>query len=206
MELTLTLAIIATTVLVSLATFSNEDLNYKLPFLPYLAKHQNQWWRVISHGFVHGDHMHLFFNMYVLYNFGELIEKTLQYQYGTINGTIYFLGLYIGGLIFATIPAFYKNSNNSAYRAVGASGAVSSVLFAFIIFYPSMNLRLLFIPIDIPAYIMGGLYLAFETYSNKQGRTNIAHDAHIAGAIFGIVYVVLLDFNNFTNFFTKIGF
>ncbi len=205
MELSVTLIIVAITVLVSLAAFNNHDLTNQLIFSPYQAKHQNQWWRAITHGFIHADHMHLFFNMYVLYNFGDLIEQTLIYIYGPTTGMLYFIGMYVGGLLFATIPSMRKHSDNPMYRSLGASGAVSTVLFAFIIFYPSEKLSLLLIPIGIPAYIFGALYLAFETYSNKNGRTNIAHDAHIAGAIFGILYVIALDFDNLSRFLSQIG-
>jgi membrane associated rhomboid family serine protease len=143
--------------------------------------------------------------MYVLYNFGGLIEDTLVYVYGTTTGIIYYIGMYVGGLIFATLPSLRKHSDNPMYRSLGASGAVSTVLFAFVMYYPLEKLSLLFIPIGIPAFIFGALYLAFETYSNKKGRSNIAHDAHIAGAIFGVVYVVAIDFNNLTNFIAQIG-
>ncbi len=206
MEISVTLVIVAITVLISFAAFNNDDLSHKLIFSPYQAKHQNEWWRTITHGFIHADHMHLFFNMYVLYNFGELIEETLKYHYGSFSGTLYYIGLYLGGLIFATLPSLRKHSDNPIYRSLGASGAVSAVLFAFIMFYPSEKLFLLFIPIGIPAYIVGLLYLAFETYSNKKGRSNIAHDAHIAGAVFGLAYIVLLDFDNLSNFFNQIRF
>lgn len=205
MDISVTLVIIAITVLVSFASFNNEELRNNLIFSPYQVVHQKEWWRTITHGFIHADYMHLFFNMYVLYNFGELVENTLVYSYGEISGTIYYIGLYVGGLIFATIPSFKKHSDNPIYRSLGASGAVSTVLFAFIIYYPLEKLILMFIPIGIPAFIFGILYLAFETYSNKKGRANIAHDAHIAGAIFGLVYVIAIDYNNLINFFTQIG-
>lgn len=205
MEMSVTLVIVALTVLVSFASFNNNELTQKLIFSPYQAKHHNEWWRAITHGFIHGDHIHLFFNMYVLYNFGGLIEYTLIYHFGLVSGIIYYLGLYLGGLIFATLPSLRKHSDTPIYRSLGASGAVSSVLFAFIVYYPSEKLFLLFIPIGIPAYIFGVLYLAFETYSNKNGRANIAHDAHIAGAIFGLLYVIIIDLRNLTNFLAQIG-
>ena len=206
MEISVTLVIVALTVLVSFAAFNNDELRNQLIFSPYQVKHQNEWWRTITHGFIHADHMHLIFNMYVLYNFGRLVEGTLTYHYGETTGMIYYIGMYIGGLIFATLPSIKKHSDNPLYRSLGASGAVSTVLFAYIILYPLRELGLLFIPnVGIPAFIVGILYLAFETYSNKNGRSNIAHDAHIAGALFGIVYVVAIDFSNLTSFLHQIG-
>jgi membrane associated rhomboid family serine protease len=205
MEISVTLIIVAITVLVSFVAFNNDELSQKLIFSPYQAKQHNEWWRAITHGFIHADHMHLFFNMYVLYVFGDLIESTLKFIYGPTSGALYFIGMYIGGLIFATLPSLKKHSENPMYRSLGASGAVSTVLFAFIMYYPLEKLSLLFIPIGIPAFIFGALYLAFETYSNKNGRANIAHDAHIAGALFGLLYVSAIDFSNLTNFFAQIG-
>lgn len=205
MEITVTLVIVAITVLVSFAAFNNEELKDQLIFSPYQAKHQNEWWRAITHGFIHADHMHLLFNMYVLYWAGNRVEFIFQGAFGNINGSIYYLGLYVGGLVFATLPSLRKHSDSPVYRSLGASGAVSAVLFAFIILRPNTELLVLLV-IPMPAFIFGGLYLAFETYSNKNGRSNIAHDAHIAGALFGIIYVVAIDFNNFTNFISQIGF
>jgi len=205
MSLSITIVIIAITVLVSFASFNNEELNYKLPFSPYLAKHENEWWRVISHAFVHADHMHLFFNMYVLYNFGSLIESTLIVSYGDFSGGLYYVTLYLGGIIFATLPSLKKHADNQMYRSVGASGAVSAVLFAFIMVYPKVPLNLMFIPIDIPAYIMGALYLAFETYSNSNRNSNIAHDAHLAGAVFGILFMIVLNVDTLPRFIQQIG-
>ena len=205
MELSITIVIIAVTTLTSFLAFSNSELQYKNSFSPYLVKHRNEWKRVISHAFVHADHLHLFFNMYVLYNFGEWVEATLVYFFGTLLGELYFIGLYFGGIVFATLPAFKKHSDNTMYRSVGASGAVSAVLFAFILINPKVPLSLMFIPIPIPGYIFGVLYLAFESYSNKKGRTNIAHDAHIAGAFFGIIYMAILNFEFVTRFFHQIG-
>lgn len=207
MELSVTLVIIIITVLVSFASFNNHDLTSKLIFSPYQAKHQNEWWRAITHGFIHADHMHLFFNMFVLYNFGRAVEYKLIEFYGETVGALYFIALYIGGLLFATLPSVRKHSDNPIYRSLGASGAVSAVLFAYIVLLPLARLTLIFIPIPggVPAYIVGALYLAFETYSNKNGRSNIAHDAHIAGAIFGILYIIALDLDNLTRFLTQLG-
>ncbi len=204
--LSINIVIIAITVLISFSAFNNEELQSKLFFSPYLVTKRGEWWRVPSHAFVHADYLHLFFNMYVLYNFGGYIEEFLEGQYGAVLGGLYYIGLYLGGVLFASLPAFRKNSENPMYRSVGASGAVSAVLFAFILLYPKVPLMLLFIPIPIPAFIFGALYLAFESYSNKKGRTNIAHDAHIAGAIFGIVYLMAIDFHYAIDFINKIMF
>ena len=135
--------------------------------------------------------MHLFFNMYVLYNFGTITEQYYIGLFGT-KGILLYGCLYVGGIMFAALPAYKKHSENSYYNAVGASGAVSAVLFASILFMPTAGLRIMFISISIPAFLFGFLYLAFEAYMDKKSNDNIAHDAHIWGAIFGVALTVLL--------------
>ena len=93
------------------------------------------------------------------------------------------------------MPSFLKQQDNSSYRSFGASGAVSAVIFAAILWDPSMRLGILFIPFPIPAYIFGPIYLAIEYFSMKRGGTGIAHDAHLGGAVFGILFVLLLNIN-----------
>ncbi len=195
MTIPVTYVILAITVAVSLLCFGNQELKYKLTFSPYTARHHNRWYNVITHAFVHGDFVHLFFNMYVLYGFGYQVEGAYAFGLEAIFielyggfGQLWYGLLYLAGIVFATLPAFYKHSNNPNYLAVGASGAVSSVLFSFILFYPTDQLLLFFIP--MPAFVLGLLYLAFEYFMSKRGRTNIAHDAHFAGAIFGILFTI----------------
>lgn len=199
MTVSITLVIIIVTVIVSLYAFENPDVKYKLLFNPYSVVHQKKWYKVISHAFIHADFMHLFMNMYVLYLFGTLVEGFLLVNYRF--GVAYYLVLYFGGILFASLPAFYKHSDNIHYNSLGASGAVSAVLFSTIVINPSMSLYLFFIPIPIPAVVFGPLYLLYEYYMGKRGRTNIAHDAHFAGAVFGIFFTLILDFNYFINNF-----
>jgi membrane associated rhomboid family serine protease len=142
--------------------------------------------------------------MYVLYAFGGLIERIFtspevfgrlfpQLEFwGVSSGYLFYLLLYLGGIIFATLPAIKNHKDNPRYNSLGASGAVSAVVMAFILLVPTTNLRLLFIPIDIPAFILGAAYLAFEYYMSKRGRTGIAHDAHFWGAIYGLVLLLIL--------------
>ena len=113
-------------------------------------------------------------------------------QFGNA-GIVYFCVLYFAGMIAATFLPMIKHQDQSNYRSLGASGAVSAVLFAVILWNPTLSLSLMFIPIPIPAYIFGPLYLLFEYFSLKKGNTGIAHDAHLGGAIFGILFVLMLD-------------
>ena len=195
-----TYIIIGVTAAISIWCFSNRELKYKLTFSPYSARHQKKWYNVVTHAFVHADYIHLIFNLFVLYSFG--FQKSAFADYGLEADFIRFFGkfgqfwfvlLYLGGILFATVPAFYKHSDNPNYLAVGASGAVSAVLFSSIILHPFESLQFIFLP-GVPIYfiIFGVLYLAYEIYMSKRGKDNIAHDAHFSGAIFGIIFTFVI--------------
>lgn len=187
----MTLYIVIATCIVSLLAFQNREMLSKLMFNPYLVKHSNQWYRAVSHAFIHSGWMHLIVNMWVLWNFGGIVERAFTIERGAL-GTPLYIGLYLGGILFATLPSFKRHQDNFNYNSLGASGAVASVLFASIFFNPTMNLYLMFIPIPIPAVVFGVLYLALEWYMDKKSNDNIAHDAHFWGAAFGLTYAVLI--------------
>jgi membrane associated rhomboid family serine protease len=201
--MSLVLIIIGITVIVSFSADKNPRLKEQLLFDPYRIKHQNEYYRLISSVLIHQDLPHLIFNMVSLYYLGSLIEAQLIATYGWQLGTINFALLYILGAAFAEIYPFIKYQDGH-YRSLGASGAVSAVIFAAIIWKPTMKLSLLFLPIPISAYIFGPLYLAIEYFSMKRGNTGIAHDAHIGGAFFGILFILLLDPSKGTAFFHSI--
>ena len=203
MELSITLLLIIITVLVSVLAFNDNNLKYKLTFSPYSYIHQKKWWLVITHGFIHADFLHLGFNMYVLYMFGSNIE--FFFSESNSVGFIFFLSLYIGGMVFATLPSIIKHRDNPNYLSLGASGAVSAIVFTFIVIEPLAKLGLIILPgIYIPGFIFGILYIIAENYMIKKGGSNIAHDAHIAGAIFGLFFIALFDYNIYINFFESI--
>ncbi|MDX2361297.1 MAG: rhomboid family intramembrane serine protease [Crocinitomicaceae bacterium] len=203
------------TVLVSLSAFNNSKLRDDMMYIPYDVKHNKNYKRIFTHILIHSDYMHLAFNMMSLYFLGSLFLDTpchtylgrdcgLIQSYGEFQGQLHFLILYVFGGLFAALIPYLRNQDNPNYRSLGASGAVSAVIFAAILWNPSMNLYLFFIPIGIPAYIFGPLYLAFEYYSHKKGNSGIAHDAHIGGALFGIVYVLIINIDKgkeFLNYF-----
>ena len=187
--------IIVITVLISFQANKNPDLKQRFLYIPYQLKHNNEYYRLISHIFIHADISHLAFNMISLYFLGSTLSFYFIDYYGLQLGTAYLLILYFAGAIFASLPSFFKHQDNSLYRSLGASGAVSAVIFAAILWDPSMSLGILFIPFPIPAYIFGPIYLAVEYFSMKRGGTGIAHDAHLGGAVFGILFVLLLNIN-----------
>ena len=199
----MTLYIIIITGLISFAGFQNRNLMSKLMFNAYLVKHSNEWFRVVSHAFVHSGWMHLFVNMWVLWIFGGMVEDKFVLNRGVIGKGGY-LALYLGGILFATLPSYKRHQDNFNYNAVGASGAVAAVLFSAIYFSPTMNLYLMFIPIPIPAIIFGIGYLALEWYLDKKSNDNIAHDAHFWGAAFGFAFSVLMIPSQFEYFIDAI--
>lgn len=192
--------IIVITVIISMQAMNNGEMKEKLMFSPYLVKHNNQGYRVFSHLWIHADVAHLFFNMFSLYALGGMLESELIYDYGTYLGELHFTTIYILGGLFATMIPYIRNHENPVYQSLGASGAVSAIVFAAILWRPEMELQMMFIPIPFKAYWFGLFYLAYEIWMDKRGNTGIAHDAHIGGAILGIVYVLFINFDKLSNF------
>lgn len=200
----MTLAIIIITVIVSYAAMQRSDVFAKLQFNAYLIKHGKEWYRALSHALVHAGWLHLLVNMWVLWNFGTVAEQFFEAYRGEL-GMVMYLALYVGGVLFSTLPAYRKHQDNFNYNAVGASGAVSAALFSAIYFMPTMGIYIMFIPIAIPAFVVGPLYLAYEWYQHKQSSDNVAHDAHFWGAAFGFVVSVMLIPEQFSMFVKEIG-
>lgn len=195
--------LILATVLISIPAFGSSERMSKLVFNPYVVRLRNEWYRVVTHGFIHVGWGHLLVNMFVLFFFGRNMEHILMSHFGEI-GRVFFLILYFGGMIFATLPAFKKHSSNPNYNSVGASGAVSAVLFAHILVLPTEMLYLYF-AIPVPSFIFGIAYLWYEAWMDKKSADNIAHDAHFWGAIFGVAFMVAVDYNYFIQFFVQIS-
>ncbi len=183
------LTIIAITCLVSIMAFSNPDLMNRLQFNAYAIKHNKQPWRFFTYGLVHAGWAHLAINMFVLWSFGRIVFDIYGYLFGSL-GILYFLVLYIGGIMFSVLFDYGRHKNDAWYNAVGASGAVSAVVFASIILYPAGGVYLFFIPIEIPSPIFGILYLIYSASMARRGRDNIGHDAHFWGAIYGVVLTI----------------
>jgi membrane associated rhomboid family serine protease len=192
MTLSALLVILLATVGISLNAMNNDSLKNKWMFIPYLCKNENQVYRIFSHLFVHADIAHLAFNMLTFYLMGSALEYFFRGTFGFIRGEIYFVLLYFLGGLFATLIPYLRNYDNPSYRSLGASGAVSAVVFAVIIWFPLQNLIVM--GIEMPAWLFGIIYLSFEVWADKRGGTGIAHDAHIGGAIFGIFFVLLINF------------
>jgi len=188
----ITLIIIGITAILSIAAFNDQRLFSGLLFEPFVIKARGEWYRFVTHAFIHANWPHLAVNMFVLYMFGRNVEALLPMVTGK-PALVHYLMLYGGGILFSSLPSYQRNIHDPGYRAVGASGAVSAVLFAQIIMLPTSPVHFLFIPFPIPAYVFGILYLAYSYYMDKKGGDNVAHDAHFFGAVYGLLFMILLD-------------
>ena len=198
-----TILIIIITSLISVLAFSNYELFNKLKFNAYMVVHKKQYARLLTNGLVHSGWLHLIINMYVLWIFGRFVESAFI-QILPI-GRILYTVMYVFAIPFSSIPALIKHKNNHYYNAVGASGAVSAVVFTTILLAPRTSLFIMFIPIPVPAYVFGLLYLIYSYYMSKRGGIdNIAHDAHFAGSVFGFTFPLIFEPHLFMNFINQI--
>lgn len=185
----ITYIILGTTIALSFICFSNSQLFDRLSLKPYRVVHAHEWYRVITHGFVHADWMHLFVNMFTFWSFGQYIESAFEYLG---FGSWAFLLLYFGGMVIASVSDLIRYRNAAWYTSIGASGAVSAVLFAAIFLNPWDKI-LLFAVIPIPGILFGVVYLAYCQYMARHSGDNINHNAHFYGAIFGFILPILLE-------------
>lgn len=172
------------TILTSIMAFSNDNLYGNMVLHPYSVYRKQRVYTVITSGLIHNDWMHLFFNMLSYYFFAFQLEAVLgHWQFGL---------LYVASLILSDLPTVYKHKNDDWYHSLGASGAVSAVIFSAILFNPLTKMMIMPIPIGIPAVLFGVLYLIYCNYASKYSRDNINHDAHMFGALSGLLITIIL--------------
>lgn len=201
----ITYYILIFTVVFSFLGFRDRAFFYKYLFNPQrIYSDKKEWYTLITHAFLHVDYAHLFFNMFALYSIGLPLERDIFPVFFPGHARYYYIILYLGGIVVSSLPAYEKHKHDVSYSAVGASGAVSAVLFSFILTSPTATLGLLFLPIPIPAFIFGGLYLIAEWYMSKRGKSNIGHEAHFWGGIFGIAFTILVHPQFVPMFFNQI--
>ncbi len=202
-QLYITYVLIGITVLVSFSGYNNPTLIRQLIMNPYQISRQHQYYRFITSGFIHQDHMHLLFNMISLFFFGVAVEQVFASVFDSL-GTMYFLILYLVGIVVSDIPTYFKHRNHPQYNALGASGGTSAVIFAFIIFLPLQDICLYYV-FCFPGFILGTAYLIFSWYQGRKANDNINHDAHLYGALFGLVFCAVLYPPCIPNFFVQIS-
>lgn len=196
------LIIVLITIGVSVFVFYNRIWFDKLSLRPYLMRQKGQWYRLFSHVLVHADWAHLLVNMYVLFIFGKVCEVYFAHFF-PLQPHLYFLLLYLSSIVVSSIYTIIKHGKNKYYSAVGASGAVMSIVFTSIFFDPWNKLWFLGL-IPVPGIVFGVLYLAYSYYMGKKNIDNIGHDAHFAGAIYGLIFPVIIDFSLLNNFIQKL--
>jgi membrane associated rhomboid family serine protease len=190
--ISITLAIVIITSIISLTALSNQKVIDDLIFNPPAIKNRNQWYRFFSCALIHGDLMHLIFNMYTLYSLGGLVEQYFKLIFGNAGGILYVV-LYITSQFLCLIPTYIKHQNDYHYRSLGASGAVSAVVFTGILLSPTTRLIVFIIP--MPAFVFGIIFLAASIYLDKKGKGNtLNHSAHFWGALAGIVLFVIFSY------------
>ena len=198
MEFTITIAIIIITAIISFTAFNNEKITNDLIFWPPMIKEKHQYYRFITSGFIHADIAHLAFNMITLYFFGRAMEMFFIAKIGKIG----FLLFYIAGIIVSEIPSFIKHRDNYQYRSLGASGAVTAVLFSFILLAPWQTLYVFFLP--VPAIIFAALYVGYSIYMDRKGGDNVNHSAHLWGAVWGVAFTILMEPNVLSHFLNQL--
>ena len=184
----ITFSLIAINVIISLIGISNTVFLEKAMMWPYRIKREKQYYRFITSGFIHADLVHLFFNMFSFFYFGGAIENYFA-EYG-LGGNVSYILLYFAGMVIADLPSYVKNQDNYDYRALGASGAVSAVIFACILFNPWGTILIYFIP--MPFIVFGFVYLGYCIYMSKRNIGHVNHDAHLWGSLFGLIFTAIL--------------
>lgn len=184
--MSITLLIIILNALISIPAFNNASLFFKLDFSPYQLAHRKEWYRFVTHAFLHADWWHLILNMLVLFFFGGITQNYFEAYLGD-QGAFYFILLYLGGILFATLPSYKKHRDNPNYHSVGASGAVSAVLFSSVMFSPATSICLYGL-LCFPGILWAIIYLVYSYRQAKKGGDHIDHDAHFWGAVFGVVF------------------
>jgi len=198
----MTIIIIAITVLISITAFNKVELLYKYQFNAYQIVKRNQWYRILTYGFLHANWDHLLVNMVVLFFFGRVLETYFNYYFES-SAVLYFILLYVGAIVFSTLYDLRKHHEHYHYNAVGASGATSAVVFAAIFFAPLEKIYFMFF-IPIPGIIFAIGYLYYSYYMSKKNMDNIGHSAHFYGAIFGFLFPILIKPQLFSLFLQQI--
>ena len=199
MGLNVTLILVGITVLVSWLAFNNARLLERLILWPPAIDRRKQYDRLVTHGFIHADFQHLLFNMITLYFFGGLVEQVFVPRVGHLGFALF----YLSALVVAILPTYLQHRHDARYRSLGASGAVSAVLFAFILIQPWSMIFVFFVP--MPAILYAVLYVGYSVWMDRRGGDNINHSAHLWGAAYGVVVTLLIAPGVFGSFLQQLA-
>jgi membrane associated rhomboid family serine protease len=203
-NLNLTTLIILVTCVISYLAEENRDMKEKWLHSPYLVKKRGEYYRWLSSGFVHDGYMHLAFNMIAFYNFGRAIEMIFASTFGNI-GLVLFVFFYLSAIVISDLPNYFRFQDNYLYKSLGASGGVTAIVFSGLLFFPLAEVSLIFLPIPMPFFIFAGLYLFYTYYMTQHSHDNINHGAHLLGAVYGLVFTVVLYPNSLADFVVQIS-
>lgn len=190
MTISITLILIIITVVVSLAAFNNANLFQKGLMNPYMVFHRKEIYRLVTSGFLHGGYAHLGFNMFTFYFFGTVVEMVFGQLLGGVGAVVYVL-FYLSAIVVSDLPVAIKNKNNPNYNSLGASGAVSAMVFASILYFP-LNDICLYAILCLPGFILGIMYVGYSYFSSKQMNDNVNHEAHLYGALYGLIFALVI--------------
>ena len=199
MESIVTYVLIGVTVLVSWQAFNNRALLERLILWPPAINRHKQYDRLLTHGFIHADTTHLLFNMITLFFFGRAIEPVFVERIGVVG----YAAFYLSAIVIAIMPTYLRHANDSRYRSLGASGAVSAVLFSFVLFAPWSLIVVFFIP--VPAIVYAVLYIGYSIWMDRRGTDNVNHSAHLWGAVYGMLFTVMMEPRVATTFLARVA-
>src|SRR5690242_15436670 len=201
MNLPITILLVAATVLVSWLAFNNPRLLDRLILWPPAIDRQKQYDRLLTHGFIHADFQHLLFNMITLFFFGRAIEPVFVARIGALG----FLGFYLSAIVVAILPSYMQHVHDARYRSLGASGAVSAVMFSFILFSPWSKIYFFPFPFGIPAVLYAVFYVGYTIWMERRGGDNINHSAHLVGGAYGVAFTLLAMPDALDGFLRQLG-
>ena len=198
----LSFLIMAVTVGISLLAWQKPAWLDAMMMSPYRIDRKKEYWRFITSGFIHADFAHLFFNLFSFYFFGTQLEYIFGIIFPGFGGEVFIL-FYLLAILVADLPTYFKQRNNPYFNSLGASGAVSAVIFAGIMFFPTEKIYL-FGFVGIPGFIYAGLFTWYSIAMDRRGRDYVNHSAHLYGGLFGVLFITLTRPTTWIEFFSQI--